>query len=212
MKFKQFLPASVLVVLSPLALTSTSFGQAAQCTGTTTVDEPIFVAEPCSFLYGCDLPGCYTELVGTLVECFGFYEQIVGYKSVSADCSQFATDQSTCTSHSGCTYVAPPPPPVLSSSAGGVQSGSPYTISWTAASGTVNHYTLSKGPPGDPQSTTTFPPSTTSETVTSTAPAGLDRVIEYKVRACTSSDDSACGSWSNAVDVDVTAPCVGRCQ
>ncbi len=96
--------------------------------------------------------------------------------------------------------------PTLSGSATSVRSNSPHTLSWTVPSGMINHYTISRGPPGHPEQTYTLPAGTTSQVLTSTAPVGTDRVIEFRVHACRSSDESSCGAWSNAVDIAVTAP------
>jgi hypothetical protein len=107
--------------------------------------------------------------------------------------------------------AAAPSAPVLRGTPTNVRSNSPFTLSWTVPSGTVNHYTISRGPPGDPQQTYTLPAGTNSQVLTSTAPAGTDRVIEFMVRACSSSDESSCSGWSNPVDIDVTAACTARC-
>jgi hypothetical protein len=96
--------------------------------------------------------------------------------------------------------------PVRSGSPISVRSNSPHTLSWTVPSGTINHYTISRGSPGNPEQTYTLPAGTTSQVLTSTAPAGTNRVIEFKVHACSSSDESSCSAWSNAVDIHVKAP------
>jgi hypothetical protein len=96
--------------------------------------------------------------------------------------------------------------PALSGSATSVRSNSPHTLSWTVPSGsTIDHYTISRGTPGNPEETYTLPARTTSQVLTSTAPAGTDRVIEFMVHACSSSDESSCGAWSNPIDIAVTA-------
>ena len=87
-----------------------------------------------------------------------------------------------------------------------VRSNSPHTLSWTVPSGKINHYTMSRGSPGNPELTYTLPAGTNSQVLTSTAAAGTNRVIEFKVHACSSSDESSCSAWSNAVDINVKAP------
>lgn len=105
--------------------------------------------------------------------------------------------------------TAPAPgAPTLSSTASFVQSGAPYTLSWTVPAGAINHYTLSSGAVGN----IVLPAGTTSQAFTSTAPAGTDHSIAYMVRACSSSDESSCSAWSNTISVDVHAPCNGPCH
>jgi hypothetical protein len=105
--------------------------------------------------------------------------------------------------------TAPAPgTPTLSSSGIFVQSGATYTLSWSVPTGTINHYTLSSSSTGN----SVLSAGTTSQAITSTAAAGTDYNIAYTVRACSSSDESACSAWSNTVNVDVRASCNGPCH
>jgi hypothetical protein len=104
------------------------------------------------------------------------------------------------------------PSPALSVDSTSVESGAPFTLSWTVPAGSINHYTISQTLNGA-TTTTSLPASTVSYTETRTA-AKADKVFDYNVHACTSSDESACGGWSNTVAVDVAGSGGGcpRCR
>jgi hypothetical protein len=98
---------------------------------------------------------------------------------------------------------APPAAPVLSSNSTSVQSGYPFTISWSVPPGSLNHYTFSISENGGTATTTTFGFSTTSQTYTETAGPRVTNVFDFQIRACSSSDESSCSVWSNTVAVNV---------
>lgn len=82
--------------------------------------------------------------------------------------------------------------------------GATLNISWTVPRGTINHYTLSKSWNSGTPVTTTYPAGTTS----ATAPAGKSAGSwTFEVHACTSSNESECGVWSNVVTVTVITGC-----
>jgi hypothetical protein len=116
----------------------------------------------------------------------------------------------TCPAFDFSVVATPPPPgaPVLSGPTAIVHSGKPYTISWTVPSGSINHYTLSTSVNGETPLTSVVAASTTSESYTETSGPGTDTTFTYMVRACSSTDESGCGAWSNALSVDVLAHCL----
>lgn len=101
-------------------------------------------------------------------------------------------------------HAPAPSAPALSSPQTSVRSNSPHTLTWTVSSGKVDHYTISRGTPGNPEQTYTLPAGTNSQVLTSTASAVPNRVVEFMVHACSSSDESSCSAWSNPVDIAVT--------
>ena len=96
--------------------------------------------------------------------------------------------------------------PVLSGPQTSARSNSSRTLSWTAPSGTINHYTISMRTPGNPEQTHKLPAKVTSLILTSSALANTPPATEYTVQACSSSDESSCSARSNAVNIGVTAP------
>ena len=103
------------------------------------------------------------------------------------------------------TPPPPPPPPVvptLSTNFTSVDSGDSFTLSWSVPTGSINHYTLSSSLNGAAATLTTVPAGTTSKLFTINA-INTTKVFNYMIRACSSTDDSVCGSWSNTVQVTV---------
>lgn len=93
-----------------------------------------------------------------------------------------------------------PAAPVLSSSVTFVNTGVPFTLSWTVPSGTVDHYEI--GVDGT-TAITSVAASTNSATETGTAATGNTVSYTYQVRACSTTSTSSCGAWSNIVTVAV---------
>lgn len=82
--------------------------------------------------------------------------------------------------------------------------GGSFTILWDAATGTVHHYTLyeeitaGQGT-GTVQNYTVTPPATSK----AFSKGGGERTWFYKVRACSSNDESVCSAWSTPDTIDV---------
>jgi hypothetical protein len=111
--------------------------------------------------------------------------------------------------------VPPPPPPTAAPGLSAFTSsttGTPYTLYWSVPPGTIDHYTLNKSVNGSPRTNQAFPASTTTVTLSASAPAGTDKLIDYMVRACSTLDDTSCSAWSNTVEVDISPPCTNKCQ
>lgn len=114
---------------------------------------------------------------------------------------------STISSNAFTTLSPPPGAPSLSVSPTLTYAGNPVTLNivWTVPTGTVNHYTLSRSYNSGTPTTTTYPAGTTS---TTSFDSGVKvGSLTWQVHACSSSDESICGAWSNAVVVTVKTGC-----
>jgi hypothetical protein len=111
--------------------------------------------------------------------------------------------------------TVPPPAvpgtPTLSTNKTFVRPNVAYTLSWTVPSGSINHYTLHRTASGGSVVDTTLPGNSTAVTLTSSTPPGTTKIFTFTLQACSSSDESICGAWSNSVQVTVDAPCIGGC-
>jgi YD repeat-containing protein len=91
--------------------------------------------------------------------------------------------------------------------------GADFTVYWTKPSGTLNHFALSRQVNSGTPALTDYPASTTSIQDSGVAPPGKTTTLTYEVRACVSSDESACGAWSNSAVETVLPGCPpGGCQ
>jgi hypothetical protein len=107
--------------------------------------------------------------------------------------------------------VSVPGVPTLSTNRTHVGPNFPYTLSWTVPSGSINHYTLHTSNANGSQSDRTLPGNSTAVTLQNTTPAGTIKALTYTIRACSSSNDDNCSAWSNAVLVEIEAPCGHAC-
>jgi hypothetical protein len=106
---------------------------------------------------------------------------------------------------------ATPGVPSLSTNRTLVRPNQPYILSWTVPSGSINHYILHRDASGGSVIDNTLPGNSSSITLTSSAPPGLTKFFTFTIRACATGDETSCSAWSNAVVVEVDAPCVGGC-
>jgi cellulose 1,4-beta-cellobiosidase len=104
-----------------------------------------------------------------------------------------------------------PAAPTLSLSPTSTYSGYTFSVYWTTPAGTLNHFTLSRQVNSGTPALTTYPASTTSIQDSGVAPR-TTTYLTYQVRACVSSDESACSVWSNsAVETVLTGCPPGGC-
>jgi hypothetical protein len=82
--------------------------------------------------------------------------------------------------------------------------GGSYTVLWDTASGPINHYTLNEeitlGPGTGTITNYTVTAPTTSKAFTK---GTAQRTWTYKVRSCSSSNETSCSAWTATVDIDV---------
>jgi YD repeat-containing protein len=97
-------------------------------------------------------------------------------------------------------------PTNLHTSPAGTALGGGFTVIWTAATGSVNHYTLLENNENSGANTNYTVAAPTVSKVFSKS--GVENVFTYQVRACSTSDESVCSAYSAAVNIG-TCPAKG---
>jgi hypothetical protein len=97
-------------------------------------------------------------------------------------------------------------PTNLHTSPAGSANGGGFTLLWSAATGSINHYTIQELNENTSVTTLYTVAGTTTSKVFSKG--GTTNTFNYQVRACASSDESTCSAYSNSVAIN-TCPAAG---
>jgi YD repeat-containing protein len=104
------------------------------------------------------------------------------------------------------TTPALPGTPVASLSPTSGYSGDTYYLSWTVPSGTLNHYTISESINSGTPTTSTVAVPTTSQSFSGVT-NGSPKIVTFQVRACETSNETACGAYSATVTETILPGC-----